>query len=171
MRQNSVTKVLHLRGKKQIVPELQMSCMCFTQVKESSYVDTVYTKQVPCRKSPNPSEYSKGILPLLATRAIAFPFCEIPFIHCFAQAWNRADILPLAQSALGGLSCMSPQEEDGYRQTAGKGFSLQTTRHLFHQQGFFCCFGSSSRIWKIQPSCRLKRHHFMTRSVRRNEAF
>lgn len=43
----------------------------------------------------------------------------------------------------------------GYTQTAGKGFSFQTKRQLFCYTSFFCSFGSSSCVWKIQTSCRL----------------
>lgn len=95
--------------------------MCFTQVKPSSYVGTICTKQVLFRnrtqcfgaRSPDLSEYSKGNLPLLTTGAVAFPLCEISFIRCSAQAWRRADVLPQAYSALRCHSCTSTQEEDG----------------------------------------------------------
>lgn len=41
---------LHFRGRKQSVPELPVSCVCFTQVKPRSYAGALWAKQVPCRK-------------------------------------------------------------------------------------------------------------------------
>lgn len=141
--------------------------MCFTQVKPYSYVCSLGNNQVPCRKqtqsfeakSPDLSECSKGNLPLVATGAVALPLCEIPFMHCSAHAWSRADTLPQAYSALRCHSCTSTQGEDGKRclllihRLLGRAF-------LSKRRGIF----SASRAFSVplavpagygQSSCRL----------------
>lgn len=173
-------KGLPFGGRNQAVPELPVSCVCFTQVKPHSYVGALWTKQVPCRKQTqcfgarirDLSGYGQGNLPLLATGAVAFlptptpntphPLLSMgveqgrhpsPSTLCFEVPQPHAHpCLPVVGDSWEGL--LSPNKEAS-----------------------FLLAGLLLLLWQLQldmehpAQLQTLRHCFRTRPVRRNEAF
>lgn len=174
---------LHFRGRKQSVPELPVSCVCFTQVKPRSYAGALWAKQVPCRKHSalwGQDRRSKWVQPrepaLAGYRSCSIPSPGISPVPCSARAWSRADTLPQTHSALKCHSPMPAGEEDGKRCLPVMGDSWEGLVSL-NEEASFLLAGLLLLLWQFQldmenpAQLQTLRHCFRTRPVRRNEAF